>query len=78
MMKESNARVQILPDLEAVSYKAAEMFVSISRNCVRSQGKFSVALSGGVTPIRLYALLGAGAYYDQVPWQKVYFFWVDE
>jgi len=78
VMIESNARVQILSDLEAVSRQAAEMFVNISRRCIRSQGKFSVALSGGVTPIRLYALLGAWPYHDQVPWQQVHFFWVDE
>lgn len=78
VMIESNARIQILSDLEAVSNKAAEIFVNISGSCIRSRAKFSVALSGGATPIRLYNLLGSGPYHDQVPWQQVHFFWVDE
>ncbi len=78
LMIEPNTRIQILSDLEAVSHKAAEIFANISGNCIRSRGKFSVALSGGVTPIRLYNLLGSGPYHDQVHWHQVHFFWVDE
>jgi len=37
-MIESNARVQILSDLEAVSHKAAGIFVNISGSQIRSQG----------------------------------------
>jgi 6-phosphogluconolactonase len=37
-----------------------------------------VAISGGSTPRRLYELLGVAPYRDQVDWQKVHFFWVDE
>jgi 6-phosphogluconolactonase len=64
--------------LEAISHKAAEMFVNTSRTCIASQGKFSVALSGGSTPRKLYSLLGSAECSPQVDWQRVHFFWVDE
>jgi 6-phosphogluconolactonase len=68
----------VLSDLEAISHKAAEMFVNASRTCIASQGKFSVAISGGSTPRKLYSLLGSAEYSPQVDWQRVHFFWVDE
>ncbi len=71
-------RVQVLSDLEAISHKAAEVFVNVSRTCTASQGKFSVAISGGSTPRKLYSLLGSAEYSPQVEWQRVHFFWVDE
>ena len=71
-------QVQVLPDLEAISHKAAEMFVNTSRTCIASQGNFSVAVSGGSTPRKLYSLLGSAEYSPQVDWQRVHFFWVDE
>lgn len=78
MTRRSNAQVQVLPDLEAVSRKAAEMFVSFSGSCVAAKGRFAVALSGGSTPRRLYTLLGSDLYHDKVNWRYIYFFWADE
>jgi 6-phosphogluconolactonase len=74
----SKPRIQVLPDLEAMSHKAAEMFVRLSTTCVASRGKFSAAISGGSTPRKLYSLLGSAEYSPQVDWQRVHFFWVDE
>jgi 6-phosphogluconolactonase len=71
-------RVQVLPDLEAISWRAADLFVSLSRKSIHSKKRFAVALSGGSTPKRLYALLGSDLYRDQVDWQSIHFFWADE
>ena len=71
-------RIQVLSDLEAMSHKAAEIFVNTSRTCIASQGKFSAAISGGSTPRKLYSLLGSAEYRPHVDWQRVHFFWVDE
>lgn len=71
-------RIEVLPHLEAISHKAAEMFVNASRSRIASQGKFSAAISGGSTPRKLYSLLGSAEYSPQVDWQRVHFFWVDE
>jgi 6-phosphogluconolactonase len=55
----------------------AAHFVKIADEAIAARGKFSVALSGGSSPKKLYELL-ASAYHDKVEWNKVYFFFGDE
>ncbi|MEO6631499.1 MAG: 6-phosphogluconolactonase, partial [Mucilaginibacter sp.] len=55
----------------------AEYFVIIGSEAIGKNGKFSVALSGGSSPKKLYELL-ASNYHDQLDWEKVYFFFGDE
>jgi len=78
VIEKSNSQIIVLSDLEAMSHKAAELFIDISRNCIRSRDKFSVAISGGLTPRKLYTLLGSKYYCEQVDWQHIHLFWVDE
>jgi 6-phosphogluconolactonase len=52
-------------------------FVKIADESIAARGKFSVALSGGNSPKKLYELL-ASAYHEKVEWDKVYFFFGDE
>ena len=44
---------------------------------MQTNGKFSVALSGGSTPKSLYALLASGSV-PNIPWDKIFFFFGDE
>jgi 6-phosphogluconolactonase len=55
----------------------AEYFVIIGGEAITKNGKFSVALSGGSSPKKLYELL-ASSFHDQLDWGKVYFFFGDE
>lgn len=71
-------KVHVLQDLEAVSIFAANMFVDFSEHYIAAKGRFVVAVSGGSTPARLYALLGSDRYADKIDWRFVYFFWADE
>ena len=41
-------------------------------------GPATVALSGGSTPKLLYQALAAAPFVDQVPWDRVHWFWGDE
>jgi len=41
-------------------------------------GPAAVALSGGSTPKLLYQALAAAPFVDQVPWDRVHWFWGDE
>lgn len=75
-MKDS--RLQISPDAESLSRSAAELFVRQAQLSVKARGRYSVALSGGVTPQRTYELLAADPFRDQVPWPEVHVFWTDE
>lgn len=54
---------------------AAELFRSELLAAVQSRGRFSVALSGGSTPLPLYARLSG---LSELPWDKVHVFWGDE
>jgi 6-phosphogluconolactonase len=65
-------------DLEELSRRLAEEFVRLAESCVRDAGRFTVALSGGSTPKRFYALLAEPPYSERVPWPAVHFFWGDE
>ena len=56
----------------------ADYFVSVADKSIVAKGKFSVALSGGTSPKKLYQLLASPAYNKKVDWDKVYFFFGDE
>lgn len=71
-------RVRVFQDLEALSRAAAGFFADLAKRCVASRGRFAVALSGGATPRRLYTLLGASPYCENVEWGRVHVFWADE
>ena len=78
VIEKSNWKIEVLADLEALSLRAASIFVSASRNSIAKKKRFAVAISGGSTPRRLYTLLGSDAYRHRVDWQYVHFFWADE
>ena len=69
--------VSILSDPESVAQEAAILFSATARRAIASTGRFTVALSGGSSPLRFFSLL-ASDYRNQVSWQEVHFFWVDE
>ncbi len=45
---------------------------------VASSGRFSIALSGGSTPKRLYEVLVQDEFSKRMPWDRVHLFWGDE
>ena len=60
-------------------FEAAAQFVVQSLPFQPDSGKtYSVALSGGSTPQRLFARLAADPYRSQVDWSSVRIFWGDE
>jgi 6-phosphogluconolactonase len=70
--------IRVFADAEAVSQAAAQEFVRCAREAVAARGRFTVTLSGGSTPQRLYQLLAEAPYRDQIDWSKVELFWGDE
>ena len=70
--------VRIFPDAEAVSRAAAEEFIRRAAKAIAARGRFTVALSGGSTPKRLYELLAEPPLRSQVDWGRVEVFWGDE
>jgi 6-phosphogluconolactonase len=74
----SDRDVRVFGDYEALSHAAAEFFVALAKTAVASRNRFVVALSGGSTPRRFFALLGSSPYRDRIDWHRVHVFWTDE
>src|SRR5260221_10509375 len=71
--------LRILTNLDAIARRVAQEFVQAATAAVSEKGSFSVALSGGSTPKALYSLLANDAgLRAQLPWDKMYFYFVDE
>ena len=68
----------IYPSVTTVLHGLADFFVAQAAVAIAARGRFSVALSGGSSPKKLYELLASEAYRNQVPWAEVYFFFGDE
>jgi 6-phosphogluconolactonase len=74
-----NQKIQIAADAEAMSKAAAETLVKHVEETLQARDVYSIALSGGSTPRRLYALLADDpALRAQIPWERIHFFWGDE
>jgi 6-phosphogluconolactonase len=71
----SEARLEILADPEALARRVADWLLEIS---TARDGVFTLALSGGGTPRRLYELLAGPPYRDVFPWRRTHLFWGDE
>ena len=56
----------------------ASYFVKTAASSIADHEQFSVALSGGNSPKKLYELLASPKYKDKVEWDKVHFFFGDE
>jgi 6-phosphogluconolactonase len=71
----SPPEIRILRNSQELFEVAAAEFTALTSEAVHSQGRFTVALSGGSTPRSLYALLATK---PSIPWDKICFFWGDE
>jgi 6-phosphogluconolactonase len=70
--------VIVLPDVESLALAVAAAVVIEARRAVKRAGHFSVALSGGSTPLRAYRLLAERPLVEQAPWPSTHVFWGDE
>jgi 6-phosphogluconolactonase len=70
---------QVYADPEALAQHAADWLLAWASATAAKEGeRFSVCLSGGSTPKRLYELLAAPPRRDAFPWARTHWFWGDE
>jgi len=74
----SPARVEVLPSTELAAEAAAARFVAAAARALQARGTFTVALSGGHTPQRVYQLLATPRLATRVDWSRVQVCWGDE
>lgn len=70
--------LHISENIDSLLSATAEFFIQQCAEAIRTKGKFTVALSGGSSPKKLYALLASDPYRARVAWQNVFFFFGDE
>jgi 6-phosphogluconolactonase len=68
---------RVFPDIASLSHAALEEIMRILPQAVAKRGRFSIALAGGHTPAKLYALW-AEKYKTVTPWDQVHLFFGDE
>lgn len=72
----------MFPDIskntEELSEKVAVWMIAYIKEVLQRQDRFTIALSGGNTPKKLYQLLSSEKYRKQIAWNKLHFFWGDE
>lgn len=66
--------IQKFKDGDELSQAATKKFTEVANQAIRERGRFLVSLSGGSTPMKLYARLAS----ENIDWSRVHFFWGDE
>jgi 6-phosphogluconolactonase len=67
-------KVEIFPDIDSLSKRAAAVIAADAREAVQARGRFIMAVSGGKTPWMMLRELAK----EEVPWANVHVFQVDE
>lgn len=62
----------------AMAERAAHMLVEKCEQAIAERGIFTLALSGGTTPIPLFRQLAGPDWAERLPWEKIAVYWVDE
>ena len=67
-------REEVLPDAEAAAGRGAQLIAEAAQAAIADRGSFSLAVSGGHAPWRMFELLGD----HELDWQRIDVFQVDE
>ena len=70
--------LHILPSTEETAQAKAKFVATLAKECLGTQGRFTIALSGGSTPRRLYQILASPPYTEGIAWDRWHIFWSDE
>ena len=65
-------------DIDDLSGKLAAWIMDYINETLKKQPRFTIVLSGGSTPKKLYGLLASSPLKDKIDWKKIHFFWGDE
>ena len=69
------ASVEAAKNPEDLARKVAEWIIGLA---AASRDRFTMCLSGGSTPRLLYQMLGGPPYRNDLPWDRIHWFWGDE
>jgi 6-phosphogluconolactonase len=75
---DAEAYVRVFGDAESVARAAAARVAELARASIKARGLFTIALSGGTTPRRVYELLAGEEFGEGIDWPSVHLFFGDE
>jgi 6-phosphogluconolactonase len=70
--------LHVYKDSEALSVATAKFVADHIATTLKTQSRYTIALSGGSTPVRLHQLLAQSPYKEKIDWSKLHVFWGDE
>jgi len=70
--------LKIAENIDVLSEHVAELIVSSVKNTLEQKDQFTLVLSGGSTPQKLYRLLASDKLRNKIDWNKLHIFWGDE
>jgi 6-phosphogluconolactonase len=71
-------KISIFDNDDLLSKAAADFIFSLSQKAIAERGRFTIALSGGSTPSKLFALMAEPPYSSEMNWKQTFVFWGDE
>jgi len=71
-------RPAIYENTDVLARQAAHRLTELSREAIRSSGRFTLVLSGGATPKKLYERLAEAEFCGKLDWDSIHIFWGDE
>jgi len=70
--------LHVSKDAGELSRQVADWLVEYIQEVLVLRNRFTIALSGGNTPKKLYQLLASDTYKDRINWKRLHIFWGDE
>lgn len=70
--------IRIFDNTQQLTEAAATLFIATAKQAIAENGKFTVALTGGSSPIALHKILASAEYQTMIDWEKFFVFWGDE
>jgi 6-phosphogluconolactonase len=70
--------IKVFQSYDELNKAAAEFIIAIAKKSIAARGRFTISLSGGQTPEKLYSLLAENPYREQIDWSRTFIFWGDE
>jgi 6-phosphogluconolactonase len=71
-------QIKEFDEMIKMSGEAAGHIIQLANECVKDKGFFTVALSGGNSPLQIYDRLGDPPLRDKMPWARTLVFWGDD
>ncbi len=77
-MITTHLSLYVTADVDAMAAEAAALIEQQSKEAIAERGIFTLAISGGKTPLPLFRLLASPAWTKRIDWSKTAVYWVDE